>query len=377
MKAKTKTSNNQLAITAVGLKSVTGNRDFALFGAIATMLNASKQDPFIEVPSDDGVEPALVASIAAFENVNSIERMLIFLQDAILDATDYLLEHQLENKKHLVFIVLPASAFERSKLIETKEWRKYIQDKLESFTDLHFHFINADSNVIKHLTAACKKLVDEEIDSIIFAGSDTLVDVSTINELIQKRKMCTNTQPNGVIPGEAAACVIIQTIDPKKQPHCAIVKGLVTEEEPNSTKPDKKELTGLSQAIQNAAQLAGQQTESIECIVRNGIHEQHYELEWYQTTQRLWPNKLPEQLRVAYQLGELDEPPILKDRKLPEELIPNITLGEIGAASVPLGLILACARFDFTYPSVKNCIICEINEFLFRGVIWLENPGLK
>jgi 3-oxoacyl-[acyl-carrier-protein] synthase-1 len=61
---------------------------------------------------------------------------------------------------------------------------------------------------------------------------------------------------------------------------------------------------------------------------------------------------------------------------MPEELFTGISLGEVGAATIPISLVLGCARFDFNYPQVKNCLIMEANEFLHRGAILLENPTI-
>jgi len=377
MKAKQQnTTDSQLAITAYGLQAVTGNTDFALFGAVATMLTAATEDSNHEVPSldDQGFAPALTAPIPKLDSVEPDFRMLQNLQNAIYDTAEYLLEKHLEDKKHLLLIVIPASVFVRSEFVDTKKWQELLAAGLTEFTDLHFRFINADDNVTKHLQAACATLSEGKVDSVIFAGVDSLVDDATCQELIKQNRLCSSTISDGVIPGEAAASVVIQKINTTSVQPRAIIKGLTYSAEPNNGKAHSTKMTGLSNAIQTASQMAGQHPDNIDCVIRNNSREQHYSYEWYQTTQALWPNKLPEQQRVAYQMGELDEPPKLEPRQMPEELFTGLTLGEVGAATIPLSLVLACGRFDFNYPMVKNCLICEANEFPFRGAIVLENP---
>ncbi|MFV2058278.1 MAG: hypothetical protein ACC707_17570 [Thiohalomonadales bacterium] len=383
MSTKPKNQRNnslQLAITSYGLQSVTGNQDFALFGAIATMLNASAEDPLTEVPSPDGYgsNPAIIAPIQKFEEYNPGDRMIMCLQNAILDAIERLPPVTLNgvDKKQLFMIITPATVFERSRTINIDSWKEFLKEELDEFSASQVHFINADANVTKNLQIALAAINEGKFDTLIFAGVDSLVNDITCNELVTQNKLCSNTISDGVIPGEAAACVVIEKIDAKKTNALAIIKNLAFAEEPNSGKPHLKQLSGLSQAIQSVTQQAGQLPDDIDCIIRNSTTEQHFELEWYQTTQRIWSNKLSEKDRVAYQLGELDEPPKLKSRKLPEELKTSYTLGEIGAASIPLNLVLAGARFDFNYPVVKNCLICEANEFLFRGAILLQNPRI-
>ncbi len=369
----------QLAITAYDLKTVTGNRDFALFGAVAAMLATATEDSNQEVPSIDneGYDPALISAIPEFDGIDPEFRMLQNLQNVILNAAEHLLEKQLQEKRHLVLIIIPASVDTRSDYIDSLKWQEIIATGLTEFSDLHYRFINADDNVTKHLQSACQAINEEKIESVMFAGIDSLVDQATCQELIQQNRLCSSTISDGVIPGEAAACVVIQNIDITRNTPRGIIKGLTFSAEPNCGKAHTSKMTGLSQAIQNVSQTTGQHPDAIDCVIRNNSREQQYSLEWYQTTQSIWPNKLPEQERVAYQLGEIDEPPELKPRKMPEELFTGLTLGEIGAATLPISLILACARFEFNYPMVKNCLVCEANEFPFRGAILVENPQPK
>jgi len=379
---KPKKQNNaeyQLAITAYGLKSATGRHDFALFGAVASMLTTATEETTQEVPSPnaEGYDSALTSPIPGLDDVDPDFRMRYYLQSAIHDATEHLLENHLEDKKHLLLIVVPASIFIRSEFVDTTKWQEYLATGLTEFTNLYYRFLKADDNVTKHLHTACAALNEGKMDSIIFAGIDSLVNEATYQELIEQKRLCSSSISDGVIPGEAAACVVIQKVNSANNASRGIIRGVAFSAEPNSGKASTTKLTGLSQAIQNVSQIAGQHPDTIDCVIRNNTREQQYGLEWHQTTQTLWPNKLPEQERMAYQLGELDEPPTLKSRKMPEELFTGLTLGEIGAATIPLSLVLACARFDFNHPTVKNCLICEANEFPFRGAILVENPHLE
>lgn len=369
-------NSTQLAITAYGLETVAGNQDFALFGAIAARLCSASEDSKHPVPSPsgEGFDSALTAPIPALTDLEPDDRMLICLTSAIGNAAQHLLDTNLEQKRHLVLIVLPADETKRSQFIDTKLWQESIKNELDSFSDLHFAFLKSDANVVKHIQSVCAKLSDNKLESILFAGSDSLLDQLTLDDLIENRRLCSAALSDGVVPGEAAACVIIQSVDVSSKHNRAIIKGLSHADEPNSGKADQKLLVGLGKAIKGAATMAGQHTDTIDCVVRHGVTERRTALEWLQTTNAIWPNKLPEQLRVAYQVGELDEPPKLKPRKMPEELDVSLSIGEVGAASIPLGLVLACARFDFNFPSVKNCLVFEANDYPFRGVIMLENP---
>ncbi|MFV1984692.1 MAG: hypothetical protein ACC657_14200 [Thiohalomonadales bacterium] len=368
-------NSSQLAITAYGLKATTGNTDFALFGAIATMLSTATEDSSIEVPSatGDGFDAARTAPIPTLADIKTTDRMFVCLLSAVVDATAQLSERSLKDKKHLLLIVLPATTFERSKTIDKKQWQDILSDELAEFTDLHIHFIHANNNVTKQLQTACAALQEDKFDSVIFAGTDSLLDQVTCTDLITTRRICSTGNAGSVIPGEAAACVVIQKVSPNNKHIRALISGITYTAEPNSGKADKTKLTGLSTVIQNVTKMAGQHPDNIDCLVLSGLNSPFTALEWYQTTQTVWPNTLSEQQRVAFQQGEIEQPK-LKPRTMPEQLDPNFSLGEIGAAILPLELVLACARFDFNYPQVKHCLICDVSEFPFRGAILLSNP---
>ncbi|VAW98083.1 hypothetical protein MNBD_GAMMA22-1166 [hydrothermal vent metagenome] len=375
---KQNTINSQLVITSYGLESVAGNQDFALFGAVAARLSCAAEDAnhVVASPSGKGFDAALTAAMPKFSVFGPTDRLQLSLEGAISHAAEFLLNSKLEQKKHLILIVLPA---ERCNFIDKKEWQKSIQAELEQFSDLHFSFLKSDANVVKHLQIVSEKLNSNEFNSVLFAASDSLLDQLTIDILNEQKRLCSAALSDGLIPGEAAACVVIQKMDAKLDPRSqhvrAIIKGLAHVDEPNTGKADKKSLAGLGLAIKLASENAGQHPDNIDCVVRTGVTERRSAMEWLQTTNTVWPNTLPEQLRVAYQIGELDEPPKLKPRKMPEELDVSLALGEIGAASIPLGLVLACARFDFQYPSVNNCLVFEANDNPFRGAIFLDNPN--
>jgi len=369
-------NSNQLTITAYGIKATTGNTDFGLFGAISTLLNTSVENPNIKVPSDTvhGGASAHTAAIPAYVNLDPDERMLEYLCNALNDVAEQLRERHHQEKKYQVLIILPATIFERSTFIDQKQMQTVLKETFSGFTNCLFKFVHADTNVTKHLQTACATLQEEKIDSIIFAGVDSLVDPLTCRELITTNRLRSSENTDGVVPGEAGACVVIEK-GGSSHPHSrGLITGLTHTNEPNSGKADKKALTGLSTVIQGATQMAGLHPDDIDVVVFNGLYVPRTALEWYQTSQTVWPNTLSEQQRVAYQMGELDDPPSLKPRKIPEQLDPNFSLGEIGAATLPLSIILGCARFDFTYPSVENCLICDASEFLFRGAILLSNP---
>jgi hypothetical protein len=55
----------------------------------------------------------------------------------------------------------------------------------------------------------------------------------------------------------------------------------------------------------------------------------------------------------------------------------HLSLGDTGAATLPLALALASARLDFRFPSVDNIFVCEVSRHSPRGVVYLKVPPTR
>jgi hypothetical protein len=151
------------------------------------------------------------------------------------------------------------------------------------------------------------------------------------------------------------------------------LKGLSVQEEPNHGKPDQQRLSGMLQAINAVLASCGISKERLSSLVLALGTEQTDRIEWYQTENTLWPYQASEQEMTALRLGEVDtidaEPPAI-----PEKLELNLTVGDIGIASLPVSIILAVARFDFPHPVCKRVMVLESGEMPFRGAIYVKHP---
>ncbi len=388
-------SQQEIAITEYGLKCITGNMDFALFGAVATDMNCSKDDSLFESlsQSDTGADPIISCPILALDNITEVEeRMFECLRETLNNTIERLQERQISNKqqssvtneKTLIFIIIPGNSTERSTVIDKKQWLSKLCESNPDFIKCKYHFEYAETSVAKHLETANAQLLKGQFDRILFCGVDSLIDEATCEQLGEQRRLLTTKNADGIILGEAAACVVlerynvlnnIQQSNKQEKPR-AIIKAISRQNEQFAGKPHLHQLVAQRNTISTCAQQANLQLDDIETIIHTTGGERHTQMEWYQTTQALWPNKLPEAQRVAYQLGEIDLP-VLKQRKMPEELNLGMTVGDVGAASIPMGLIIACARFEFNYPEVSNCVVCEANDFPFRSAILLLNPQIN
>ncbi|VAW98118.1 hypothetical protein MNBD_GAMMA22-1180 [hydrothermal vent metagenome] len=92
-------------------------------------------------------------------------------------ATEYLTHHKLEDKKHLLCIAAPALIFSRSQYFDSDEIKNTLQKLLFHFTNLHITIFHADENVTQHLQAACAKLQDNSVYSVVFVGLGSLLNI--------------------------------------------------------------------------------------------------------------------------------------------------------------------------------------------------------
>jgi len=380
-------TQQEIAITEYGLKCITGNMDFALFGAVATDIVCSKDDPLFESlsQSDTGADPIISCPIPELANITEVaDRMFECLRDVLYSTVEKLQDRQFTKEQHnpilnektLIFIIIPGNTTERGAFINKKQWLAELCKSNAEFTKFKYHFESAETNVTKQLEIARNQLLEGQFDTLLFCGVDSLIDEATCEQLGEQRRLLTSKNADGIVLGEAAACVVMERYNALNNKPRAIIKTISTQNEQYPGKPHKHKLVGQRNAISTCMQQAKLQLDDIESIILTTGGERHTQMEWQQTTQALWPNKLPEEQRVAYQLGEIDLP-VLQQRKMPEELNLGMTVGEVGAASIPMGLILACARFEFNYPQVSNCVVCEANDFPFRSAVLLVNPKSK
>jgi len=374
-------SQHKIAITNYGLKCISGNTDFALFGAVAGNLVCSKEDPIFEAPTQFGepTAPIISCPIPELENITEVtERMFECLRYTLLDTLDRLQENKPAsftiNDKILIYIITPDTSTDRGILLSKKQWLADLYESHTDFSQCKFHFNQSNISVAKHLQIASEQLLKNQFDVVLLCGVDSMFDEATCEQLGINRRLQTTKNADGIILGEAAACVVLERYS--NYPARAIIAAISSHTEQYAGKPHLHSLVGQRNAISECTQKSNIQIDDIDVIIHTTAGERATPMEWYQATQALWPNKLPEAQRVAYQLGEIDRP-VLKPRKMPEELNMGLTVGDVGAASVVMGLILACARFEFNYPNVNNCLINEANDYPFRSAIVLLNPKGK
>lgn len=367
-----------IAITGMGLNCVTGSEPIALFGAVGTNLGFSQPDPVLEAPSltGDGVESVMTCAIVDYDEDDPHERMLTCMFPALTDAiaTARLLEQP--GKNILFYLVVPSPETARGGCLVMEDWHNFLSQELDELGDIEIRIKACTQSVTEHLMFVTEGLQQNHWDAAIFGAVDSLVDELTCIELGKQQRIQTIDTSDGVIPGEAAGFIVMEhreAVNTVEEIPVAWLKGLCVQAEKNHSNPDLQRLSGLSEAINSVLSACAITKERLGSLVLALGTEQADKLEWYQTENTLWPYQASEQEMMALRLGEVDMidpvPPAI-----PEKLDLNLTLGDIGIASVPVSIILAAARFEFQHPISKRIMVLESGDIPCRGAIYVKHP---
>jgi 3-oxoacyl-[acyl-carrier-protein] synthase-1 len=214
-----------------------------------------------------------------------------------------------------------------------------------------FHFVPADTGAAAQLAACIEKLHREQWDAVLFGGVDCLTDSKTLLTLAAQGRCRTDRYPEGTLPGEGAAYLLLQKPD-KAISVRAVITGLGYGQEENHGEAADRQMTALASAIQKAlgqGECTADRVETAVLPMGSGVSAA---LEWHQVKRKLWLT--PEDINPGM-----------------EEFSPQSSIGDTGAAALPLALALGCARFEFNFPSADRVLVCEGDQGTARGAILL------
>ena len=113
----------------------------------------------------------------------------------------------------------------------------------------HAGFVNA-------LLMAREELASRQVDRVIVGGVDSLVEPETLAGLLAARRLKTEDHVDGVIPGEAAAFLMIERIEDaraRKAAPLALIEGIGIGQEPHAVGSEQpSQAAGLAEAIEAA-----------------------------------------------------------------------------------------------------------------------------
>jgi 3-oxoacyl-[acyl-carrier-protein] synthase-1 len=355
-------------VTGIGLVSIVGDQPFALLGAIGTMLSGAKPDPVLSlpVPGQDMEQSAMTAALAELEGIgHPAERMEVLATEALLKAFQSAAGNAF-GAKTLVLTLLPAQSSPRGAVINRDSFMAGLKSQLPELVQAQFRFAETSSGPVAQLIEVCRELAENTWETVVFGGVDSLVDPVTCTELALAGRLMTAGGFEGLVPGEGAAYLVLQAAkmpSGKSQPMTlAQIQAAAQAPEPHADMADSKPMTGLAAAIQQTLAQAGLQPENLGGVVLPLGAETCGTLEWHQAHQKVWPARKNENSAAETQT------------ETREELLPHLTLGELGAATLPFALALACARFEFEHPPLETILACEAGDDKHRGAILLQAP---
>lgn len=366
-----------ISITGIGLNCVTGDQPFALFGAVGTQLTLATPDPVQEAPSltGDGFEAIVTSPAMDNDEFDPEMRMHALWQPVLAETLESAGIHKGLQRKLRIHLIVPSKESDRGSSIDANAWENEIFINEDLPENSLVSVIYLESCLTKEFINACQSLQSEECDMLVFGVVDSLLDDLTCRQLALSRRLKTVASADGVVPAEAAAFLVLQrtaSVDDNTTVH-GFISAIATASEPNAGEPDQKPMTGLANAISNTTRIANLDIGDL-VMIRGLANEQAGLLEWHQTHNRLWPDCLPEDKRLAMQNGELDAPKI-ESRTKREILDVSKTVGDTGSAAPVLGIVLACGRFEFGFPSVTQCVVCETGDFPYRGAVAVVAPN--
>jgi len=342
-----------LVVSALGVCCRSGDQPFALFGAVASQMSGAEADAQLSfaAPGGDEAAQALTARVAALgDDEDPHERMGMLAETALGQALESLPE-DFDWERLLILTLVPDGCNPRALTSPAlKQLHMDLSRLREGLSRAVFRFVSCADGAVSHLQAACGEMKQGTWRAVLFGGMDSLIDLVTCTLLTQDDRIATTHNSEGLVPGEGAAYVLLQQ-EPANAP-VARLAGLGCAVEPHAGEAADKRMSGLATAITDC--LAEQQLSpsSLDCVVAPHDGSLSGALEWHQTVEALFPRR-----EAAPRNFEM--------------LLPCRSFGELGAAALPLALVLACARFEFDHPVVRRVMVCEAGDFAQRGAIVL------
>ncbi|ALC17961.1 hypothetical protein DSOUD_3241 [Desulfuromonas soudanensis] len=341
-----------IRIGALGLSCLSGNQPFALLGAVGTSLSGALPSSSLTAAASGqgGESPVLRAPIPELEGLDSPGGRITCLAEAALGQALFALSEGTDWSRVLVLTLLPPPSSPRGRALETSALEGALRTLHPGLVQASFRFAEAEAGAVVRLKEIGQALAGGRWEAVLFGGADSLVDVGTCGTLIGKGRIAT-VAAAGLFPGEGAAYLLLQG-GGAGTPGRARIAGAGHAPEPHPGEADSHPMTGLHAAIEAALAEAKRAAADLAVVVLPFGAETSGPLEWHQVTQRLWAPSSASVVR-------------------PAELHPSLVLGELGAAALPVALVLGCARLDFRHPAAGTVLVCEGGDHPQRGAVLL------
>ncbi len=353
-------------ITGIGLSCIAGDRPFALLGAVSAGLSGHRPDPVLQVPVPGQKEeqPIMSAAIADLEGIDHpAERMEILASQALAQAVESLPE-DIDPEKILVVTLLPGQDTARGAVTRHDQLETTLRDQLPPLHSAIFRFVDMASGPTQQLLEVCIELAAGTWQAVLFGGVDSLVDTVSCTDMALAGRIMTAGSTEGQVPGEGAAYLLLQPGVAKTPGPLARISGAFQTAEPNTGQADSQKMTGLAHAMEQVLGQGNLTANALSGVILPFGAETAGSFEWHQTSLKLWPPGPTATPEETQQLADQENQR--------EEMQLHVALGETGAATLPLSLALACARFEFAHPAVNHLLVCDAGDAPWRGAVLLQ-----
>lgn len=201
--------------------------------------------------------------------------------------------------------------------------------------------------------ACADTLLSQGADAVIVGGVDSYLHPARINELCREFRLHTDTTENGFTPGEGAAFVVVSRGDRSgNMPRLARISGHALESEPRPFGSDEPcHALGMTAALKHACQKLAGETR-VGWQLTDVVCERHRVDEW---------------AAVVARLHHLFDGGVVHHR-------PGLQVGDLGAASVPLMMVVACIYWQTGCGVTDTAVIAAHSDGPERGAILICRP---
>jgi 3-oxoacyl-[acyl-carrier-protein] synthase I len=370
-----------IAITVLGIACHAGDQPYNLIRSIIGQVSGVRLSDEYQFKRNDGTNALpRMAPVVEFGDTPTLDR-LYELTSIALAKTAAQLPANVKPESVLIVITVAPQFIMHLLKIDPQYLQSYLVGKIPQLTSATFRILTNDtgSSTIA-LSTALAELNENKWQAVIFGGADSLISMDKCLELDKVKRLNTVGKREGLVPGEAAAFVLLQSADVAAKhipvsPVLAYLRGMGIAAEPNARNADLGGTEGLSSAINQALAQAGITATDLQGIVHNLGAETVQSLEWHHTTQAIWPRRVSEQQRLAVQNGEIEQAEI-PDDPIPDIECPYQTMGQVGAAALPMQLATALAWIEYDqhqarwgFPVRNHLLICDTPDAAERGAL--------
>lgn len=326
------TGLSRLDIAAVGAVTPVGMDAAQTCAAIRAGISGIRQGMFRPPPN----ESMFIARVPARDHLRRTDRQ--WLCNLASRAIEEVLEQTDVPPDQLPLLLAIPEPFRRHPALTSDEARSLLVD-VQLALNVVFHpasriLVEGHAAVLFALPLACELLATQRPGCLV-CGVDSLLNASDIEGFASLGRLHGNGQPQGLIPGEGAACVLLTP--PGRGPALAGILGHGSAHEAQTILGDDYSTgAALATAIGNAARQSSIQEPQIDYRISDMNGERY----------RGWESML-----AATRFYRTHR------ERLPLQL-PAASTGDIGAAAGALGLVVAAVAMSKSY-AFGPIVCCE------------------